>query len=155
MRPPLWLACGAAILLQLLGCERPPPYVYVLQAPQSIDLEASASVDAVKADVPFLLHTRRQTRGVWKRIPSKELKPDQCWMAAVPPESEPEVADNMLWRVEPASGVRFNTDFRPNRTREVRIANPGTYTFVASYGPWCEHERTESAAPVTVIVEAR
>ena len=116
-------------------------------------LAASASVGTAKAGVPFVLHASRTTHGIWNRIESKDLQPDQCWMAVIPPTSEPEVADNVLWRAEPSAGVRFNTDFRSNRTREVTVTNPGIYTFAASSGPWCEPGRTVTAPLVTIIVE--
>jgi len=140
----------AASLLSLPGCDRTPRFVYVLQAPQSVELSASASASTVTAGTPFVLHGSRTSHGVWKRIESKDLLPDQCWIAEIPPENEPEVADNLLWRVKPADGVKFNTDFRTNRTREVTVSNPGTYTFVSSSGPWCERGRTITAAPFTV-----
>ena len=149
----LFTAAVAALLVQLQGCDRPPRYVYILQAPQTVELLASASASNVKAGARFVLHARRTVQGAWQRIESKDLQPDQCWMAVIPPTSEPEVADNLHWRVEPSAAVSFNTDFRPNRTREVSIASPGTYTFTASYGPWCEAGRSVTAPAVTVTVE--
>jgi hypothetical protein len=146
-------AVAGALFILLQGCDGPPPYVYVLEAPQSVALAASASVSTAKAGAPFVLHASRTTHGIWNRIESKNLQPDQCWMAAIPPTSEPEVADNVLWRAEPSAGVRFNTDFRSNRTREVTVSIPGIYTFAASSGPWCEPGRTVAAPLVTVIVE--
>jgi hypothetical protein len=128
--------------------------VYVLDAPQSVELTASASANNVKAGVPFVLHATRRTQGLWTRIESKNLKPDQCWMALIPPTREPEVADNVRWHASPSPGVKFNTDIRPNRTREVTVASPGMYTFTASYEPWCEPGRTVTATPVTVVVVA-
>ena len=144
-----------SLLAVLQGCDDGPPrLVYVLQAPQSVELTASASNIRVKSGTPFVLHATRKTQGDWKQIPSRDLASDQCWMAAVPKAEEPEVADNVLWRVEPALGVQFNADFRPNRTREVTVVHPGTYTFRASNGVWCEPGRTVSAAPFQVTVDA-
>jgi hypothetical protein len=149
---PLSLVVGSILLTQLPGCERPPPFVYVLQAPQSIELATSASASAVNVGGSLVLHARRTTSGVWKRIESKTLQSDQCWMAVVPPTNEPEVADNLLWRVEPSTGVTFNTNLRANRTREVTIDQPGTYTFSATTGAWCEAGRTVAAQSFTVVV---
>jgi len=152
MRHPRFLLALMAQAL-LAACDRPPASVYVLEAPQSIELAASASAQTVKMGMPVVLHARRKTQGVWKRIPSKELKPEQCWIAAPPPTEELEVADNVRWRAEPAGAARFNIDFRSDRTREVNFAAPGVYTFVSSTGAWCEPSRQQSAAPVRVTVE--
>jgi hypothetical protein len=146
------LAAAVSLLALLHACDRPPQLVYVLQAPQSIELAASASHQTAKVGEPVVLHAARTTQGVWRQIQAKDLAADQCWMVAVPPVKEPEVADNVLWRVEPASGVRFNTDFRRNRTREVTIDRPGTYTLRASTGAWCELGRTVVATPVQLSV---
>lgn len=140
------------IVAFLAGCDRTPAYVYVLEAPQSVELSASASAQTIKMGTSVVLHAQRKTQGVWKRIASKDLKSDQCWIAAEPPTEEREVADNVLWRAEPASAAKFNTDFRPDRTREVTFAEPGVYILMSSTGAWCELGRQESAAPITVTV---
>ena len=138
----------------LTDCERSlPEYVYVLEASQSIELEAFAAAATVKQGVPVVLHARRETRGVWRRIPSRDLKPEQCWMGAIPPMEEPEVADNVLWRVKPSSSVKFNIDFRADHTRTATLAEPCVYTFVASTGAWCEPGRQMSAPAFRVIVK--
>jgi hypothetical protein len=154
VRLPRRLFTALPLLMAMHGCDRPPSVVYILQAPQAVELATSASARRVKPDTPVVLHATRQTRGTWKQILSSDLAPDQCWMAAIPPTDEPEVADNVLWRVEPALGVTFNTDFRPGRTREVTMAAPGIYTFVASTGALCEPGRSVSAAAIQVTVEA-
>ncbi len=137
----------------LAGCERPPAYVYVLEASQSVQLAASASVQAVKMGTPFVLHARRTTQGVWKRIPAKDLRPEQCWMAKTPPTEEPEVADNIFWTVEPAGAAELNIDFRADRTRELTLAKAGVYTIMASTGAWCEPGRLVRAVPIRLTVE--
>jgi hypothetical protein len=123
-----------------------------LQAPQAVELAASASAQSVKAGVPVVLHAQRQTQGSWKRIPSRDLAPDQCWMAAVPPTKEPEVADNVLWREEPASAAKFSIDFRPDRTRSVTLSEAGLYTFTPSTSVWCELGRSVRAEPFQITV---
>jgi hypothetical protein len=141
------------VIALLAGCERPPAYVYVLEAPQSVELAASASVQTVNMGTPVVLHARRTTQGVWKRIPAKDLRPEQCWMAATPPTEEPEAADNVKWTVEPASAAKLNIDFRADRTRELTLAEEGVYTIMASTGAWCEPGRLVRAAPIRLTVE--
>lgn len=89
------------------------------------------------------------------RIKSRDLAPGQCWMAAVPPLEEPEVADNVHWVATPASAARFNVDFRPNRTRELTFTEPGHYTLSPSTGAWCEPGRVVHAEPIRIVVEPR
>lgn len=74
-------------------------------------------------------------------------------MEVLPPTEEREVADNVIWRVEPAGAAKYNIDFRPDRTREVTFTEPDGYTLLSSTGAWCEPGRQVSAAPVQVTVE--
>jgi hypothetical protein len=106
----------------------------------------------VFAGDPIVLHVERRTQGTWKRIRNKQRAPDQCWMARPPPEAEPEVADNVLWRVEPGGTARFNTDFRADRTRELVLSAPGRFTVSASTGGWCEPGRSFAAPPIQIDV---
>lgn len=153
MRPAPSSAAAISVLALLSACERPPAYVYVLEAPQSIELAASASAQTVKVGAPVVLHAHRKTKGRWQRIPAKDLMAGQCWMTRPPPSEEREVADNVLWRVEPAGTAKFDTGSRADRTREVTFAEPGVYALRPSTGAWCEPGRQVAAAPIQVTVE--
>ena len=139
----------------LLGCDRKPEFVFVLEAPQVVELEASASERRVTTGEALVLHAQRRANGTWKRIPSRELEPDQCWMAAVPPEQETAVADNLHWVVEPAGAATFNTGSRPDRTRTVSLSKPGVYSITPSTDVWCEPGRRVAATALRVEVTAR
>jgi len=144
---------SVAFLAFLSGCEGPPTDVFVLQAPQSVELAASASAQVAKVGEPLVLRATRRTRGTWTLIKSRDLAPGQCWTAAIPPLDEHEVADNVHWIATPASAAKFNTDFRPNRTREVTFSEPGNYTLSPSTGAWCEPGRVVLAEPIHLVVE--
>lgn len=149
-------AAGALIAAALLpGCERKPEFVFVLEAPQVVELAAWASTHRVAAGEPLILQARRTTSGTWKRIPSRDLKPDQCWMAVVPPEEETAVADNLQWVVEPDGAATFNTGTRSDRARTVSLSMPGAYTITPSTSVWCEPGRSVAAPPLRIEVTAR
>lgn len=78
--------------------------------------------------------------------------PGQCWMAALPPEQEAEVADNLHWVVEPEGAAKFNIDFRPDHTRTVALSREGIFTLTPSTAVWCEPGRSVAASPVRVEV---
>jgi hypothetical protein len=143
------------LLAALAGCESEPEFVYVLEAPQSIAIMASASATKAIAGEPIVLHVERRTAGRWQRIRNKDRAPEQCWMARIPPETEPEVADNVLWRVEPEGTARFNTDFRADHTRQLVLSMPGRFTLTASSGAWCEPGRAVAAAPIQIEILAK
>jgi hypothetical protein len=143
----------AVALLQ--GCDRTPEFVFVLNAPQTVGLAASASTLSARVGEPVVLYAERRTEGSWTRIPSKELKPDQCWMAALPPEREAAVADNLHWRVEPEGAAVFNIDVRPDHTRTVVLSKPGVVTLTPSTSVWCEPGRSVAASPLRIEATAR
>ena len=145
------ILCALALGASLSGCDQKPAFVFVLEAPQSIDVVASASARAVGVGEVIVLTAQRTTRGTWKRIASRDLKPDQCWMAALPPEHEAAVADNLHWVVDPQGAATFNTDFRPDHARTVVLSKEGVFTFTASTAVWCE-PRAVSAPPFHVEV---
>lgn len=150
------LASGFALaMVALQGCDRTPEFVFILEAPQAVELAASASARSVGVDEPVVLHAERSTSGSWTRIRSRELKPDQCWMAALPPQREPAVADNLHWIVEPGGAASFNTDFRPDHTRTVVLSKPGIYTLTPSTAVWCEPGRAVAATPLRIEVKAK
>jgi hypothetical protein len=129
--------------------------VFVLASPQAVELAASSSVSTAAVGESVVLHAKRSTKGTWKRISSRDLKADQCWMAVVPPEQEEEVADNLHWRVEPTDAARFNTDFRPDHTRIVVPLQSGEIRLTPSTSVWCEPGRSVAAAPLTIKVSPK
>jgi hypothetical protein len=143
----------AVALLQ--ACDRTPESVFVLNAPQTVRLTASASTLSARAGEPVVLYAERKTQGSWTRIPSKELKPDQCWVAALPPERETAVADNIHWVVEPEGEAVFNIDVRPDHTRTVVLSKPGIFTLTPSTSVWCEPGRSVPASPLRIEATAR
>jgi hypothetical protein len=148
-------AIGLFLCVGLSACEQKPEFVFVLEAPQSVELAASASAGKVRVGQAVVLTAQRSTRGTWTRIPWRELKEDQCWMAAIPPESETAVADNLHWVVEPQGAASFNTDSRPDHTREAVFSKEGVVSFSSSTAVWCEPGRSVSAPPIRVEVTAK
>ncbi len=146
------LARTATLLAALTtGCSREPALVYVLQAPQTLSLAASATPTSVSLNEAVTLSAQRQTVGSWKQIPRAQLAADQCWMARPPPDAEKEGADNLQWAVQPEGSARFNTDFRANHTRQVSFSQTGTFMLTPSSAVWCER-RSVTAAAVRVVV---
>jgi hypothetical protein len=76
-------------------------------------------------------------------------------MAALPPEEEAEVADNLHWVVEPPGAATFNTDFRPDHTRAVALSKEGVFSFTPSTSVWCEPGRIVSAPSLQVEAKAK
>lgn len=149
------ITVGLLIAVGLSACEQKPAFVFVLEAPQRVELVASASSGKVRVGQAVVLTAQRRTRGTWKRIAWRELKEDQCWMAAIPPERETEVADNLHWVVEPQGAATFNTDSRPDRTREVALSREGVFSFRSSTAVWCEPGRSVYAPSIRIEVTAR
>jgi len=148
---PAFAPAGYLLALALLqGCDRTPEFVFVLNAPQKIELAASASTLRTPVGVPVVLHAERKTEGSWTRIPSRELKPGQCWVAALPLEREAEVADNIRWIVEPEGAAVFNIDVRPDHTRTVVLSKPGVFTLTPSTSVWCELSRSVPGSPLRI-----
>jgi hypothetical protein len=136
------------LLVAAAGCSSEPEFVYILEAPQTVLLTASASSTRVRAGESVVLHVTRRTKGLWKRIPSSERAPDQCWMTQPPPEIEEEVADNVHWDVTPTGSARFSIDFRADHTRLVFLDTAGQITLTPSTVLWCEPGR---AVPAQVL----
>jgi hypothetical protein len=76
-------------------------------------------------------------------------------MAALPPEREAAVADNLHWRVEPEGAAVFNIDVRPDHTRTVVLSKPGVVTLIPSTSVWCEPGRSVAASPLRIEATAR
>lgn len=149
------IACLLIVAFTLPGCDQKPAFIFVLETSQVVELEASASARQVSPGESFVLNAQRKTSGNWRRIASHELMPGQCWMAALPPEREKEVADNLHWVVEPQGAATFNIDFRPDHTRAVSISKEGVFTFTPSTAVWCEPGRSVSAPPIRIEVTPR
>ena len=136
------------------GCSSEPEFVYILEAPQTVELTASASSNRVRAGESLVLHVERKTKGLWKRIPMSERAPDQCWMERPPPEFEAEVADNVRWDVTPPGSVRFNIDIREDHTRLVFMDSVGQFTLTPSTALWCEPGRAVTGQSLRVEVSS-
>lgn len=155
-RPVGWrIASLVCLAVTLQSCDRMPEFVFVREAPQAVTLTASASARQIRVGDAVVLHVERRTTGVWRRMASKDLQADQCWMAAVPPEHEPEVADNVHWIVDPPGAATFNTGFRSDHTRTVVLSGEGRFALSARTTLWCEPGRSVTAPPVVVDATAR
>jgi hypothetical protein len=60
------------------------------------------------------------------------------------------VAGNLSWLVDPPRGAEFNTDFRPDLSREVRFTEPGIYVLTPESSGWCSEPYTGNALRVVV-----
>ena len=128
--------------------------MYVLEAPQKVELAASASSSRINAGDTAVLHVQRWTAGVWKRIRMRELSPGRCWMRRPPPKFEAEVADNVNWQVAPTTSARFSA-FRPDHTRLVLLPDTGVFTLTASTSVWCEPGRSVAEQSLKIQVTPR
>jgi hypothetical protein len=152
MRSIAFLFSSTALLAFAAGCEQRAPMVYVLEAPQEVTLDASASASKVKVGDTVLLHVERRTRGQWKQIPRDQLQPGQCWQYRPPPASEPEVADNVEWQIEPKHAIVFNTGFRMDHKRIVTMRTPGTIQLIPLSAVPCEPDRIVKGRPIEIEV---
>lgn len=100
----------------------------------------------VRPGQPLVLHAERRT-GPWMSVTVKPVGSDACWRRSMPPSLEPEVAGSVRWSTEPPDVAVFNTDFRPDLSREVRFAVPGVYLLIAEDRVAC------SEAPVADTVQ--
>lgn len=140
------------LLAAAAGCEQRQPLVYVLESPQSITLTASASPSRVQKGETVALHVERRTRASWKQIPRDELQPGQCWVYRPPPESEPEVADDVQWRVAPENAVRFHTEYRMDHTRLATMMVKGTIELTPFSEVQCEPDRAVEGPSLQIEV---
>src|SRR3990170_5334263 len=117
-----------AVLAAIAGCEQRAPSVYVLEAPQSVVLTASASASTVQQGETVVLRVERRTSGKWKQISRDELTPDQCWVYRPPVEVEPEAAHSVQWEVVPEGAVRLHADYQLDQTRVATMVAKGKVT---------------------------
>ena len=126
------------LLAILVACDRPPDRVFVPGSPfkHVVEVRTAQGVSAeVRVGEWLTLHARRAT-GPWAPVDRKSLGPDGCWTAPSPAEEEPEVADNVRWVAQPASG-EFNPGNLDDHSRRVRFSAPGRYSLRATSSTWC------------------
>jgi hypothetical protein len=152
VRPLGVLLILVATMALTAACDGKPAFVYVLMSPQTVEVAASASATKILRGRSAVLHATRRTAGQWRRIPRSELRPDQCWMQQIPPQSEDEVADNLHWSVAPAGPARFNLDFRSDHTRLVILPDAGEFTLTPTSGVWCEPGRSVTGSAIRIEV---
>jgi hypothetical protein len=127
-----------AVLAVVAGCEQRGPFVYVLESPQTVALNASATPTKVQQGESVVLHVERRISG-------------QCWVYRPPVEVEPEVARDIQWQVEPEGAVQFHTDYQMDRTRVATMATKGKILLTPVSTVKCEEGR--SVAGTTIEIE--
>ena len=85
------------------------------------------------------------------QVPYSDVPDGVQWWRSQPPAFEEEVAGNLRWIVEPTGAARFNTDFRPDLTREVRFSKPGTYTLSATSNIYGKEPVSSKRVTITVV----
>jgi hypothetical protein len=145
-------AGGVTTVAFVAGCKQRAPSVYVLAAPQSVELIASASASQVKQGETVVLHVERRTTGKWKQVARDQLTPGQCWVYRPPVEVEPEVANSVQWEVLPENAVRLHAEFQMDQTRVATMAAKGTITLTPISPVKCEEERRVAGPSIEIEV---
>ena len=143
-----------AVLLTA-ACSREPSEVFVPgpSFSQSIRLSTAQGERAtVRVEQPLILHAQR-TSGPWIAAERASLPPDACWLVSPPADTEPEVAGNLRWLVEPPDSATFNVQLRLDQTREVRFSRPGVYQLSAQSSAWCTQPYDGNNLTVSVVGE--
>lgn len=151
-----WRNCFVVVPLvgaMLAGCDAEPVTVYVPAEPLHVTVRISVSGTKAVVGEELTLHAERLYAGAWKEVKRSSLPEDACWMRRPPPEKEDEVADNIRWIAEPEGSAKFNLGLRPDHTRTVVFAAPGTYRIRASSAVWCGP--SVAAVPEALVVEIR
>ena len=141
-----------AASLTLASCGQRGGFVYVLEEPQSMTLNTSASSTSVAHRDTIVLRVERRTTGKWKRIPFGEVQPGQCWEYQPPAEAEPEVADLVHWQIVPENGAALSRDFRTDHTKAATMLVKGIVTFTPISAVKCEDRRVEGT-PIQIEVK--
>jgi hypothetical protein len=149
---PAPLVCAAALLAFASGCGQQAPKVWVVESPQEVTLTASASASTVPLGESVTLHVERRTSGQWKQISRDQLRAGQCWQYRPPPQSEPEVADNVEWQSTPKHGISFDGAVRMDHKRVVTMRASGTVTLVPLSAVPCEPGRVVEGPPIQIEV---
>ena len=145
-------AGGVTAVAVVAGCKQRAPSVYVLEAPQSVELIASASASEVKQGETVVLHVERRTTGKWKQVARDQLTPGQCWVYRPPVEVEAEVANSVQWEVLPENAVRLHAEFQMDQTRVATMAAKGTITLTPISPVKCEEERRVAGPSIDIEV---
>lgn len=145
-------AGGVTAVTVVAGCKQRAPSVYVLDAPQSVELIASASASQVKQGETVVLHVERRTTGKWKQVARDQLTPGQCWVYRPPVQVEPEVANSVQWEVLPENAVRLHAEFQMDQTRVATMAAKGTITLTPISPVKCEEERRVAGPSIEIEV---
>ena len=121
--------------LTLIGCgEVKPEYVYVPGPAFKETITARASATQVKTGQPVILSASRNVSGYIKVKYTDIPEITTPWWTSEPPAFEESVADNVRWVAAPPEGVKFNINFRSNRTREVTFSKAGQYRLIGYSG---------------------
>jgi hypothetical protein len=144
----LW---GSLLLISVTGCEQKPKLVYVPEGPQILTLVSSASANSVQQGDTVVLSVARELAGNWKQVPLSEVR-GQCWLHRPPPPSEPQVADDVQWAVDPENSVTFNTEYRFDHTRIATMNLKGTVTLTPASTVPCEPDRLVQGPPIRIEV---
>lgn len=140
----------AAVILQACSDPPPPPNVYIPGSSFKVEVTISVPTTTVSVDEPLVLHGQRRATG-FMQVPYSDVPDGVQWWRSQPPAFEEEVAGNLRWIVEPTGAARFNTDFRPDLTREVRFSKPGTYTLSATSNIYGEEPVSSKRVTITVV----
>lgn len=143
--------CGSVWILSLAGCEQKAKLVYVPEGPQTLTLVSSASANSVQQGETVVLSVERQLSGNWKQVPLPEVR-GQCWLHRPPPASEPQVADDVQWAVDPENSVTFNTEYRFDHTRIATMNLKGTITLIPASTVPCEPDRLVQGPAIQIEV---
>lgn len=141
-----------ALLAALAGCEQRGPFVYVLESPQSVVLNASASASKVQQGETVVLHVERKTSGQWKQVSRNELKPGQCWVYRPPQQVESEVAHNVQWEVVPENAMEFHAEYQLDQTRVATMRARGKVTLTPISAVKCEDGRSVAGPSIEIEV---
>lgn len=142
----------AFAIAAMLGCEKTPQEVFVPATAQKVKLVVTASTTHLAAGDSAVFSAERWNTGEWKKVSTKELSADQCWMVNPPESFEEEVADNLRWEISPREGVRLNAGFRSDHTREVIFEKPGIYVVRSSSKVPCRPNFVAEGKPITMVV---
>lgn len=136
----------------LAGCSEPRgSLVYVLDGEQTVTLTPAATELTAQQGEAIALSVARQVTGNWRQVPLNEAR-GRCWQYRPPAASEPEVADDVQWIVDPEGSVQFHLEYRFDHKRLVTPIQKGTITLTPVTTVPCEPERRVEGPPITIEV---
>lgn len=142
----------SAVLVAIAGCEQRGPTVYVLDGPQTVELNASASASKVQLGETVVLHVEQRNSGKWKQIPRDELTPGQCWVYRPPVEVEPEVAHSVQWEVIPEGAVEFHSEYQMDQSRLATMRAKGAIKLTPIGKAKCEEGHSVVGSTIEIEV---